>query len=86
MSDNKMTEETHDRIKGIIEDAVRFGSAIGSWHDSKVPWHNHAGSDCIRAVKEHASREIDTLIKESENNYCHQCHQPKKVISEEPKK
>lgn len=68
-------------IEKVLDDAIRFGCAIGSWHTSNTRWHQTAGSDCVRAVKEAAAREIQSKIAEIEHNLCHNCGQARR---EEP--
>ena len=66
-------------IEAVLNDAIRFGAAIGSWHDSKISWHNMAAGSCIKAIKEMAAYEIKHKIKEIEEKRCHVCGQIKSV-------
>ena len=73
--------ETQERIRGVVEDAIRFGSAVGSWHTSRIRWHQRAGRECINAVRDAAVSEIEMIRSEKDNGYCHYCHgKPKKVV------
>lgn len=57
-----MNKETEATIKGVLEDSIRFGAAIGSWAKSQVPWHQMAGERAIEAVRDCAFYVIKTAI------------------------
>ncbi len=70
-------KEKQEWLSGIMTEAVRFGSAIGSWLDTKQLWQNFAAHECIKIIQEAASREALQRLNEIDNDLCFQCGQKK---------
>jgi len=68
-------EREEEAIEFVLGEAIRFGAAIGSWHNSKILWQQMAGAECIDIIRKKALFEIKSQIREIANDVCHKCGQ-----------
>ena len=59
-----MIEDKTEIISLYVDEAMRFGAAIGSWTKSNVPYHCRAANAAIEAARIHFAIEIKSRMKE----------------------
>jgi dihydrodipicolinate synthase/N-acetylneuraminate lyase len=67
MPDEKIITERDRRISNsicLLDDAIRFGCAIGSWVKSDVLWHRFGANGCIEVMAKRCAEEFETLYHE----------------------
>ena len=61
-----------DKILLILDDAMRFGAALGSFkevgRDENRPWLAHATGDAFRVAQEAFIEEIESIIENENQN------------------
>ena len=66
-------DENKELIESVLKDAIAFGAAVGSWHESSIRWHQRAGGECINVIKSHAADYIISQQQDIRNKMCHVC-------------